>query len=51
AEVPATLMWTQMFQLNNPTAGAVNATILLVIVAVVVVPYLVYTNRTERQGR
>ena len=44
-------MWTQMFQLNNPTAAAVNATILLVIVAVVVVPYLVYTNRTERQGR
>lgn len=51
AEVPATLMWTQMFQLNNPTAAAVNATILLVIVAVVVVPYLIYTNRTEKGGR
>lgn len=51
AEVPATLMWAQMFQLNDSTAAAVNATILLVIVAVVVVPYLIYTNRTEKGGR
>ena len=50
-EVPATLMWVQMFQLNNPTMAAVNATLLLLIVAVVVVPYLVYTNRTEKGGR
>jgi glucose/mannose transport system permease protein len=28
--------------------AAVNATILLTIVAVVVVPYLIYTNHTER---
>ncbi len=51
AEVPATLMWAQLFQLNNPTAAAVNATLLLLIVAVVVVPYLVYTNRTEKGER
>ena len=50
-EVPATLMWVQMFQLNTPTMAAVNATLLLLIVAVVVVPYLVYTNRTEKGGR
>jgi glucose/mannose transport system permease protein len=47
--VPATLMWTQMFQQNNPTAAAVNATILLLLIAVVVVPYLIYTNKTEKE--
>ncbi len=47
-EVPATLMWTQMFQLNDPNSAAVNATLLLLIVAVVVIPYLIYTNRTEK---
>ena len=48
AAVPATLMWTQMFNQGDKVMAAVNATILLLIVAVVVVPYLVYTNRTER---
>lgn len=47
-EVPATLMWTQMFQLNDPNSAAVNATLLLLIVAVAVIPYLIYTNRTEK---
>lgn len=51
ASVPATMMWTQMFQQNNPTAAAANATILLVLVALVVVPYLMYTNRTEKETR
>lgn len=48
AEVPATLMWAQMFQLSAPTSAAVNATLLLAIVAVLVVPYLIYTNRSEK---
>lgn len=51
AEVPATLMWAQMFQLNDATAAAVNATLLLLIVAIVVVPYLIYTNRSEKGDR
>ncbi len=51
ADVPATLMWKQIFQQHQPTTAAVNATILLVLVALVVIPYLVYTNRTERQSR
>ena len=51
SEVPATLMWLQLFNLNDPVAAAVNATILLLLVALVVVPYLVYTNRTEKAGR
>ncbi len=51
AEVPATYMWIQLFPQSNPTAAATNATIILAIVAVVVVPYLIYTSRTEREGR
>lgn len=47
ASVPTTLMWTQMFAQNDRVAAAVNATILLAIVAVAVVPYLIYTNKTE----
>lgn len=50
ADVPATLMWVQLFQQQNAPTAAANATILLLIVAVVVVPYLIYTNRTERAG-
>lgn len=49
ASVPATLMWTQLFAQDDPVAAAVNATILLVIVAVVVVPYLVYTVKAESE--
>jgi len=51
AEVPATYMWIQLFPQSNPTAAAANATIILAIVAVVVIPYLIYTNRTEKAGR
>lgn len=51
SEVPATLMWLQLFNLNDPVAAAANATILLLLVALVVVPYLVHTNRTEKAGR
>lgn len=51
ASVPVTLMWTQLYQRNNATAAAVNATILLVLVAVVVIPYLVHTTQGERESR
>lgn len=51
AEVPATFMWIQLFPQSNPTGAAANATIILAIVAVVVIPYLVYTSRTEKDGR
>ncbi len=51
SEVPATLMWTQLFNQDNPQMAATNATILLLIVAVVVVPYLIYTNKTEKETR
>ncbi|HVK45644.1 MAG TPA: sugar ABC transporter permease [Micropruina sp.] len=51
AEVPATYMWIQLFPQSNPTGAATNATIILVIVALLVVPYLIYTHRTEKGGR
>lgn len=51
ALVPATLMWQQLFPQSDPTAAAVNATILLVIIAVVVVPYLIFTHRSSKGGR
>jgi glucose/mannose transport system permease protein len=47
AAVPTTMMWTQLFAQSDPQAAAVNASILLVIVAVVVVPYLVSQSRSE----
>jgi glucose/mannose transport system permease protein len=51
AAVPTTMMWTQLFAQSDPQAAAVNATILLVIVAVVVVPYLISTSRSEGRNR
>jgi len=47
AAVPTTMMWTQLFAQSDPQAAAVNASILLVIVAVVVVPYLVSQSRSD----
>lgn len=51
AEVPATLMWIQLFPLSDPIGAATNATVLLCVVALVVVPYLVHTHRSERDGQ
>lgn len=51
ADVPATLMWVQLFTERNEPLAAANATVLLLIVALVVVPYLLYTNRTEKGSR
>jgi glucose/mannose transport system permease protein len=51
AAVPTTMMWTQLFAQSNPQAAAVNATILLIIVAIVVVPYLISTSRSEGRSR
>ncbi len=48
AAVPATYMWTQLFSKSDPANASANATILLLIVAVVVVPYLIYTNHVEK---
>jgi glucose/mannose transport system permease protein len=47
-EVPATYMWTTLLSFNYAKAAAI-ATILLVVVAVLVIPYLVYNHRVEQR--
>ncbi len=48
-EVPATYMWTTLLAYDY-AKGAAIAAVLLAVVALVVVPYLVYTVRTERRS-
>ena len=48
-DVPAFYMWDTTFRGNNFAVGAAIATILLVSVAVLVVPYLINTMRTEAE--
>jgi glucose/mannose transport system permease protein len=47
-EVPATYMWTMLLSYNY-AKGAAIATVLLAVVALVVIPYLVSTVRSERR--
>lgn len=46
-EVPATYMW--QIQIFDPAKAAAIASILLVLVAVLIVPYLVYSHRAEKR--
>ncbi len=48
-DVPAFFMWDTTFRGNNFAQGAAIAIILLVMVAVLVVPYLRYTMRSEAE--
>jgi glucose/mannose transport system permease protein len=48
-DVPAFYMWDTTFRGNNFAQGAAIATILLIMVAVLIVPYLAYTTRTEAE--
>ncbi len=48
-DVPAFFMWDTTFRGNNFSQGAAIATILLLSVAVLIVPYLIYTTRTEAE--
>jgi glucose/mannose transport system permease protein len=47
-EVPATYMWTTLLSFNYAKAAAI-ATVLLVVVAVLVIPYLLYNRRAEQR--
>jgi glucose/mannose transport system permease protein len=49
SDVPAFFMFDTTFRGNNFAQGAGIATILLLMVAVLIVPYLVYSLRTETQ--
>ena len=48
-EVPATYMWTTLLSYDYAKAATIS-TVLLLVVAVLVVPYLAYTHRTERHS-
>lgn len=48
-DVPAFFMWDTTFRGNNFAQGAAIAIILLIMVAVLVIPYLRYTNRQEAE--
>jgi glucose/mannose transport system permease protein len=48
-DVPAIYMWTTTFDANNYSAGAAIGIILLVTVALLVVPYLVWSLRRETE--
>lgn len=48
-ETPAVYMWDLIFQSSNQPKGAAIATLLLLGVAVLIVPYLFHTVRSERR--
>jgi glucose/mannose transport system permease protein len=48
-EVPSTYIW-QMLLTNDQAKAAAIAVFLLLVVAVVIVPYLVYVNRAEKRS-
>jgi glucose/mannose transport system permease protein len=48
-DVPAYFMWDTTFRGNHFSRGAAIAIVLLIMVAVLVVPYLVHSIRTEAE--
>jgi glucose/mannose transport system permease protein len=48
-DVPAFFMWDTTFRGNNFAQGAAVAMILLIVVAILIVPYLAYTTRMEAE--
>ncbi|HEV3485324.1 MAG TPA: sugar ABC transporter permease, partial [Vicinamibacterales bacterium] len=50
AEVPAVYMWSLIYDARDYAKGAAIATLLLAGIAVLIIPYLVYTVRSERQA-
>jgi glucose/mannose transport system permease protein len=50
AEVPAVYMWSLIFDARDYAKGAAIATLLLAGIAVLIIPYLVYTVRSERRA-
>jgi len=48
-DVPAYFMWDTTFRGNHFSRGAAIAIVLLIMIAVLIVPYLVYSTRTEAE--
>lgn len=49
-EVPAVYMWVLIFDARDYAKGAAIATLLLIGISVLIVPYLIYTVRAERRA-
>jgi len=49
-QVPAVYMWIQIYNARDYAKGAAIATLLLIGISVLIVPYLIYTVRSERQS-
>jgi len=48
-QTPAVYMWILIFDARDAAKGAAIATILLVAISLLVIPYMIYTVRTERR--
>jgi len=49
-EVPAVYMWIQIYDARDYALGAAVATLLLIGISILVIPYLIYTVRSERRS-
>jgi glucose/mannose transport system permease protein len=49
-QTPAIYMWIQIYDAQDYAKGAAIATVLLVGISVLVIPYLIYTVRSERRS-
>jgi glucose/mannose transport system permease protein len=49
-DVPAVYMWQMVFDAHDPAKGATIAAYLLLFIAVFIIPYLIWTVRSERRG-
>jgi glucose/mannose transport system permease protein len=47
-QVPAVYMWIQIYDAQDYAKGAAIATLLLIAISVLIIPYLIYTVRAER---
>ena len=50
-KVLAIYMWQVIFDFQNYAKGAAIAVIILVMIAIVVIPYLIYVNKTEEANK
>jgi glucose/mannose transport system permease protein len=48
-EVPATYMWQVQVLQGDPAKASAIASVLLIVVAVLIVPYLIYSHRAEKR--
>src|ERR671931_1774528 len=48
SEVPAVYMWVLIYEAGDYAKGAAIATLLLIGISVLIIPYLIYTVRSER---